>query len=82
MIAAYTMRCFGGRQPANLWRVCNYMASPKSTEPGFHKVAKELCAVKYCWYHFNDPDMLVEHIHPSRRMLLPGKPPAFCCEAL
>ena len=32
VIALYTMRCFAGMQPDNLWRVCNYMASPKSTD--------------------------------------------------
>ena len=35
VIALYTMRCFTGMQPKSLWRVCNYMASPKSTVPGF-----------------------------------------------
>ena len=35
VIALYTMRCFAGMQPENLWRVCNYMASPKSTVPDF-----------------------------------------------
>ena len=44
VIAIYTMRCFDGMQPENLWRVCNYIASPKSTVPGFQKLAKELRA--------------------------------------
>ena len=30
VIAFYIMRGFAGMQPENLWRVCNYMASPKS----------------------------------------------------
>ena len=36
--ALYTMRCFAGMPPENLWRVCNYMASPKSIVSGFQKV--------------------------------------------
>ena len=82
VIALYTMRCFAAMRPENLWRVCNYMASPKSTIPGFQKLAKELRAGELWWYHFGHPDMLVERIHPSRRMLLPFKLPAFCCETL
>ena len=39
VIALYTMRCFAEKQPENLWRVCNYMASPKSTVAGFQKLA-------------------------------------------
>ena len=31
VIALYTMRCFAGMHPDNLWRVCTNMASPKST---------------------------------------------------
>ena len=81
VIDLYTMRCFTGMQPENLWRVCNYMASPKSTVPSFQKLAKELRAGELWWYHFGHPDMPVEHIHPSRRMLLPCKPPAFCCDS-
>ena len=69
-------------QPENLWRVCNYMASPKSTVPGFQKLAKELRDGELWWYHFAHSDMPVERIHPSRRMLLPCKTPAFWCEAL
>ena len=66
----------------NLWRVCNYMASPKSIVLGFQKLAKALrCGVLW-WYHFGYRDMPVERIHPSRRMLLPCKPPAFRCETL
>ena len=53
------------------------MASPKSTVAGFQKLAKELRAMELWWYHFGYPDMLVERIHPSRRMLLPCKPPPF-----
>ena len=41
VIALYTVRCFTRMQPDNFWRVCNYMASPKSTVPGFQK----LCVV-------------------------------------
>ena len=82
VIALYAMRCFAGMQPKNLWRVCNYMASPKTTVPGFQKLAKELCAKECWWYRFGNPDMLVERIHPSRRMLLPCKPPVFCYETL
>ena len=82
VIALYTMRCFAGMQPENLWRVCNYMASPQSTVPGFQKLAKELRAGELWWYHFGHPDMPVEHIHHSRHMLLPCKPVAFRCEAL
>ena len=78
VIALYTMRCFVGMQPKNLWRVCNYMASPKSRAPGFHKLAKELCARELWWYYFGHPDMPVECIHPSRHMMLPCKPLAFC----
>ena len=81
VIALYTMRCFAGMQPEN-WRVCNYMASPKSTVLGFQKLAKELRTGELWWYHFGHPDMPVERIHPSGRMLLPCKPPAFCCETL
>ena len=64
-------------QPDNLWRVCNYMASPKSTVPGFQKLAKELRAGELWWYHFGHPNMPVERIHPSRRMLLLCKPLPF-----
>ena len=77
VIALYTMRCFAGMQPDNLWRVCNYMASPKSTVPGFQKLAKELRAGELWWYHFGHPDMPVERIHLSRRMLLLCKPLPF-----
>ena len=77
VIALYTMRCFAGMQFESLWRVCHYAASPKSTIPGFQKLAKELCAGVLWWYHFGHPDMLVERTHPSRRMLLPCKPPVF-----
>ena len=81
VIALYTPRCFAGMQPENLWRVCNYMASPKSTVPGFQKPTKERRAGELWWYHFGHPDMPGERIHPSRRMLLPCKPPAFCCDS-
>ena len=64
-------------QPDNLWRLCDYMASPKSIVPGFQKLAKELRAGELWWYHFGHPDMPVEHIHPSRRMLLLCKPLLF-----
>ena len=74
VIVLYTMRCFVGMQPENLWRICNYMASQKSTVPCFQKQAKELRAGESWWYHFDHPDMPVERIHPSRRMLLPCKP--------
>ena len=77
VISLYTMRCFAGMQPENLWRVCNYMASPTSTVPGFQKLAKELRAGELWWYHFGHPDMPVERMHPSRRMLLPCKPLPF-----
>ena len=60
-----------------LWRVCDYMGSPKSNVPGFQKLAKELRAGKLWRYHFGHPDMPVERIHPSRRMLLPCKPLPF-----
>ena len=82
VIALFTMRCFAGMQPENLWRVCNYMASPKSTVPSFWKLAKELCGGELWWYHFGHPDMPVERIHPSRRVLLPCKLVAFHCETL
>ena len=81
VIAVYTMRCFAGMQPENLLRVCNYMASPTSTVLGFPKLAKELRAGELWWYHFGHPDMPVECIHPSSRMLLPCQPPAFCCDS-
>ena len=77
VIALYTMRCFAGMQPENLWRICNYMASPKSTVPGFQKLAKELRVGELWWYHFGHPDMPIERIHPSRRMLLLCKPLPF-----
>ena len=77
VIALYTMRSFAGMQPENLWRVCNYMASPRSTVPGFQKLAKELRVGELWWYHFGLPDMPVERIHSSRRMLLPCKPLPF-----
>ena len=77
VIGLYTMRCFAEMQPENLWRVCNYIASPKSKVPGFQKLAKELRAGELWWYPFGHPDMPVERIHPSRRMLLPCKPPPF-----
>ena len=77
VIALYTMRCFAGMQPDNLWRVCNYMVSPKSTVPGFQKLAKELRAGELWWYHFGHSDMPVERIHPSRHMLLLCKPLRF-----
>ena len=64
-------------QRENLWCVCNYMASPKSTVTGFQKLAKELRDGELWWYHFGHPDMPVERIHPSRRMLLPCKPLPF-----
>ena len=80
--ALFTMRCFAGMQPENLWRVCNYMASPKGTVPGVKKLEKELCAGELWWCPFGHPDMPVERIHPSRRVLLPGKPVAFDCETL
>ena len=82
VIALFTMRCFAGMQPENLWRVCNYMASPKSIVPGFQKVAKELRTGELWWYPFGHPNMPVERIHPSRRMLLPCKPVAFHCDTL
>ena len=78
LIALYTMRCFAGMQPENLWHVCNYMASSKSTVPGFQKLATELRARELWWYHVGHSRMPVERIHPSRRMLLPCKPLAFC----
>ena len=81
VIALYTMRCFDGMQPKIFWRACNYMALPKSTVPGFHKLAKDLRTGELWWYHFGDPDMPVEGIHPSRRMLMPCKSPAFCCDS-
>ena len=31
VIAPFTMRCLAEMQAENFWRVCNYMASPKST---------------------------------------------------
>ena len=77
VIALYTMRCFAGMQPENFPCVCNYMALPKRTVPGFQKVAKELRAGEFWWYHFGHPDMPVERIHPSRRMPLPCKPLPF-----
>ena len=84
VIALYTIRCFVGMQPKNLWRICNYMAWPKSIVLGFQKLAKELSTRELWWYHFGHPDMPVERIHPSRRMLFPCKPPAFYffCETL
>ena len=82
VIALYTMRCFAQMQPQYLWWVCNYMASPKNTVLGFQKLAKELRDGELWWYHFGHPDMPVERIHPSRRMLLPCKPVAFRCETL
>ena len=48
-----------------------------STVPGLQKLAKELRARESWWYHFRHPDMPVERIHPSRRMLLPCKPLPF-----
>ena len=81
VIALYTMRCFAGMQPENLWRVCSYMASPKSTVTGFQKLAKQLRARELWWYHFGRPDIPAKRIHPSRRMLLPCKPHAFCCDS-
>ena len=47
VIALCTMGCFVGMLPQNLWRVCNYMASPKSTVTGFQELAKELRAGKF-----------------------------------
>ena len=44
VIVLYAMRCFARMQTENLSRVCNYMASPKSTVSGFQKMAKELPA--------------------------------------
>ena len=35
VIALFIMQCSPGKQPENLWRVCNHMASLKSTAPGF-----------------------------------------------
>ena len=81
VIALYTMRCFGGMQPENMRRVCNYMASPKGTVTGFQKLAKELRTGELWWCHFGHPDMPVERTHPSRCMLLLCKPPAFCCDS-
>ena len=77
MIAIYTTRCFAEMQHDNLWRVCNYMASPNSTVPGLQKLKKELRAGELWWYHFGHPDMPVERIQPSRRMLLLCKPLPF-----
>ena len=79
VMALYTMRYFVGLQPEILWRVCNYMASPKSMVPGFQKLAKELRVGELWWYHFGHPNVPVERIHRSRYMLLPCKPHAFCC---
>ena len=76
-IALYTMRCFGGMRPEKLRRVCNYMGSPKSIVTGFQKLAKELRVGELWWYQFGHPDMPVERIHPSRRMLLACKPLPF-----
>ena len=59
VIALYTMQCFDGTQPENLSRLCSYMASPKSTVPGFRKLAKELAlgncggislVIPACWW--------------------------------
>ena len=74
------MQCFAAMQPKNLWRVCIYMASSKSSVPTFQKLAKELRTGEWWWYHFGHPDMPVERIHPSRRLLLPCKPVAFHCK--
>ena len=82
VIALYTVRRFAGMQPENVWRVCNYMALPKSKVPGFWKLAKELRSGELWWYHFGHPDMPVECIHSSRRKVLPCKPLAFRCETL
>ena len=71
VIALYTMCCFAGMQPEKLWRTYNYMASPKTTVSGFHKLTKEPRDGELWWYHFGHPLMPVERIHPSRRMLLP-----------
>ena len=82
VIALYPMRCFAGMQLENLWPVCNYMASLKSTIPGFQKLAKEHRVGEWWWYQFGHSGMPVERIHPSRRMLFPYKPVAFRCETL
>ena len=82
VIAFYTMRCFTGMQTESLWRVCIYMPSPRSTVPSFQKLAKELRAGELWWYHFGHPDMPVERIHPSRRMLFAYKHVAFRCHTL
>ena len=79
VIALYRMLCFTRMQPENLWRACNYMASPKRTVPGFQKLTKELRSGELWWYPFGHPDMPVERNHPSRRMLLPCEPSAFRC---
>ena len=80
--ALYIMQCFAGMQPENMCRVCIYMAPPKITVPGFQKLAQELQAGELWWYQFAHPDMPVEHIHPSRRMLLPREPIASHLETL
>ena len=59
VIALFTMRWFAGMQPENLWRVFNYMASPKSTIRGFQKLSKELRAWEFWWFHFGHPGMPV-----------------------
>ena len=66
--ALFSMRCFAAMQPENVWRVHNYMASPKSMVRGFQKLANELRVGELWWYHFGHPDMPIERIHPSRRM--------------
>ena len=82
VFALFTMRWLARLRPQNFWRVCNHMASPKSTLRGFQKPAKQLCAMELWWYHFGHPDMPVERIYPSRSMRVPCKPVAFRCEAL
>ena len=57
VIALFPMRCFAGMQPENLWCVCNYMASPKSTVPSCQKLAKKLRAGELWCYHFGHPNM-------------------------
>ena len=61
--ALCTIRCLAGMQPENLWRVCNYMASPKSTIAGFQKLVNKLRASELWWYHFGHPESQLQCLH-------------------
>lgn len=61
-------RCTAGLEPDHMWRICGYMATPRSTIPGFVKLAKELRTGELWRYHILHPDIPDTVVHPTRSM--------------